>query len=154
MTATRPLSVAIAMLLAVALAGCDKPNPNETVGQKLDRAVETTREKATEAGDKIAATANKVTDKIEAKSEQAARTFESSDAKAALSDTAITASVKAGLLKDPDLSAVKIEVETNNGVVALNGVAKDPAARERAEVIAKSVKGVNGVRNNVVVRQS
>ena len=154
MITMRPRSLAIAMLLAIPLAACDRMKPNETVGQKLDRAVEVTKEKTAEAGDKIAATANKVTEKIEAKSEQAASKFESSDAKVALSDTAITASVKAGLLKDPDLSAVKIEVETNNGVVALNGVAKDPAARERAEVIAKSVKGVNDVHNNVVVKRS
>lgn len=154
MITMRPWSLAIAMLLAIPLAACDRTNPNETVGQKVDRAMEVTKEKTAEAGNKIAATAEKVTDKIEAKSEQAARQFESSDTKAVLSDTAITASVKAGLLKDPDLSAVKIEVETNNGVVALNGVANDPAARERAAVIAKSVKGVNDVHNNVVVKKS
>jgi hyperosmotically inducible protein len=154
MIATRSHALTIAVLLAFPLAACDTKHPNDTVGQKLDRAVETTKEKTAEAGGKIAAATDKLGDRIEAGSERAAAKFEASDTKVALSDTAITANVKAGLLKDPDTSAVKIEVETNNGVVALNGVAKNDAARTRAEVIAKTVKGVNEVRNYVVVSQS
>lgn len=154
MIATRSPALTIAVLLAFPLAACDTQHPNETVGQKLDRAVETTKEKTAEAGGKIAATTVAISNRIEAGSERAAAKFEASDAKVAISDTAITASVKAGLLKDPDTSAVKIEVDTNNGIVALNGVAKSAAARVRAEVIARSVKGVNEVRNYVVVSQS
>lgn len=145
-----PRTLTIAVLLAFPLAACDSNHPNDTVGQKVDRAVETTKEKVAEAGNKIEATANK----IEAKTDKVASKIESSNTKTALSDTAITASVKAGLVKDPDLSAVKIEVETNNGAVALSGVANDAAARERAATIAKSVKGVNEVHNHVVVKKS
>ena len=36
---------------------------------------------------------------------------------------AITASVSAGLLKDPDPSALKIDVDTRNGVVSMYGLA-------------------------------
>jgi hyperosmotically inducible protein len=143
MNMMRPHTLAIALLLAFPLAACNKTNPNETVGQKLDRAVDTTKEKVAAAGDKI-----------EQKTDQIANKIETSETKEKLDDTAITASVKAGLLKDPDLSAIKIEVETTNGVVALNGVADNPVARDRAGTIAKSVKGVNEVHNNVVVRKS
>jgi hyperosmotically inducible periplasmic protein len=143
MNMMRPHTLAIALLLAFPLAACNKANPNETVGQKLDRAVDTTKEKVAAAGDKI-----------EQKTDQIANKIETSETKEKLDDTAITASVKAGLLKDPDLSAIKIEVETTNGVVALNGVADNPVARDRAGTIAKSVKGVNEVHNNVVVRKS
>ena len=57
-------------------------------------------------------------------------------------DMAITASVSAGLLKDPDLSALKIDVETRNGVVSMYGPAPTAAAKDRATTIAKAVKGV------------
>jgi hypothetical protein len=42
---------------------------------------------------------------------------------AATGDPAITASIKASYLKDPDLSVFKIDVDTKDGVVTLNGVA-------------------------------
>ena len=46
-----------------------------------------------------------------------------------LTDTAITASIKTDLLKDPDLSVLKIDVDTSGGVVTLNGLAGDEAMR-------------------------
>lgn len=67
-------------------------------------------------------------------------------------DVAITASVSAGLAKDPDLSAIRINVDTKGGVVSLNGPAPSLAAKARAETIAKSVKGVKSVHNNLAVQ--
>ena len=71
----------------------------------------------------------------------------------ALADTAITASVKTGFLKDPDLSVLKIDVDTRDGVVVLNGLADNEAARGRAEKIAGGVKGVREVRNHLTVKR-
>ena len=75
-------------------------------------------------------------------------------AREAMSDTAIDASIRADLLKDPDLSVLKIDVDTHHGVVVLNGLAQDEAARERAGRIALSVKGVREVRNYLVVKRA
>jgi len=72
---------------------------------------------------------------------------------AAFNDTAITTAVKAGFLKDPGLSAIKIDVDTKEGVVVLNGIAADAGARERATQIAQGVKGVREVRNHLSVKQ-
>ena len=72
---------------------------------------------------------------------------------AAFNDTAITTAVKAGFLKDPGLSAIKIDVDTREGVVVLNGVAADAGARDRATQIAQGVKGVREVRNHLTVKQ-
>ena len=55
------------------------------------------------------------------------------------------------LLKDPDLSALKIEVDTNQGVVTLNGVAPNEAAAHRAARIA--VADVTEVRNQLIPRK-
>jgi hyperosmotically inducible protein len=71
-----------------------------------------------------------------------------------VSDTAITASIKTDFLKDPDLSVLKIDVDTRGGVVTLNGLAADEAARQRAEKMASAVKGVKEVRNFLVIKRA
>jgi hyperosmotically inducible protein len=47
----------------------------------------------------------------------------------------------------------KIDVDTKDGVVVLNGVTETAVARIRAEKLAASVKGVKGVKNNLTVKQ-
>jgi hyperosmotically inducible periplasmic protein len=68
-------------------------------------------------------------------------------------DTNITAAVKAALATDPQLSALKIEVTTTEGVVHLKGPAPDGKSRERAEVLAAAPRGVVSVVNQLVVAQ-
>ena len=72
-------------------------------------------------------------------------------AMSAMDDATITAHVSSGLAKDPDLSAIKIDVDTRAGAVTLSGPAPNASARERAEMIAKGVKGVVSVTNNLKV---
>ena len=45
-------------------------------------------------------------------------------------------------------------VDTRGGVVTLNGLAGDEPARQRAEKMAGSVKGVREVRNFLVVKRA
>ncbi len=75
-------------------------------------------------------------------------------AREAMRDTVIDASIRADLVKDPDLSVLKIDVDAHHGVVVLNGLAENEAARERAGRIAQSVKGVREVRNFLVVKRA
>lgn len=67
-------------------------------------------------------------------------------------DSAITAEVKAKFVADKQVDAGAINVQTLHGEVALSGFAKSAAERARAEEIARAVKGVRSVRNNLVVR--
>ena len=67
-------------------------------------------------------------------------------------DAAITASVNASLAKDPELSALKIDVDTSNGTVYLSGIAPDRDARRRASRIAESVEGVKSVENHLEIQ--
>ena len=69
-------------------------------------------------------------------------------------DEAITASISAEFAKDADLSAFKINVDTKNGNVSLNGPAPTAAARDKATKLAKSIKGVASVSNNLTVKPS
>jgi len=67
-------------------------------------------------------------------------------------DTAITSSVKARFVDNPNVDASSIKVETLNGTVMLSGFAKNPNERMTAEDIAMKVNGVKAVKNSIVVR--
>lgn len=68
---------------------------------------------------------------------------------AMVTDTAITAKVKATLMGEDGLKNSKISVTTTNGVVTLKGSASSSDAKVAAEKAAKSVEGVKSVDNNL-----
>lgn len=67
-------------------------------------------------------------------------------------DTAITTSVKARFVDNPDVDATSIRVETLNGTVMLSGFAKSATEKNTAENIARAVNGVRAVRNELAIR--
>tara|TARA_R110002049_G_scaffold257422_1_gene432864 strand:- start:790 stop:1113 length:324 start_codon:yes stop_codon:yes gene_type:complete len=67
-------------------------------------------------------------------------------------DSAITTQVKARFAESPVVSAMAISVETLNGTVQLSGFAKNASERSTAESIARSVKHVRSVKNDIVIR--
>lgn len=67
-------------------------------------------------------------------------------------DAAITTAVKAKMVEDKTVAASSISVETLNGTVQLSGFAKSMAEKSQAENIARNVKNVRSVRNDIVVR--
>lgn len=69
-----------------------------------------------------------------------------------IDDTAITTSVKARYVDNPEVDASAISVETLNGSVMLSGFAKSATERATAESIAMKVKGVKSVKNGIAVR--
>jgi hyperosmotically inducible protein len=66
---------------------------------------------------------------------------------AAISDTVITAKVKAKLMGEEGLKKSEIDVTTTNGVVTLTGSASNSDAKGLAEDMTKSVEGVKSVDN-------
>lgn len=138
------------------LMACESADSTKTVGQKLDTAVAKSEQAATDMKDATKASIESATTALRdgaAQAKVAAQTASDSmnvDAQ----DAAITASISAGLIKDPDLSAIKIEVETKRGMVSLYGPAPSQAALERATMIAKAVKGVLAVDNKLAVKSS
>ncbi len=62
-----------------------------------------------------------------------------------VSDSAITAQIKAKYVGNPVLKVFDIKVETNDGVVKLTGLVDSEAQFERAIVLAESVDGVKNV---------
>ena len=67
-------------------------------------------------------------------------------------DATITTRVKARMAEDKTVSAMRINVETLNGTVMLSGFAKSSTEKQAAEAIARDVKGVKAVRNEITVR--
>jgi len=70
-------------------------------------------------------------------------------ADATVTDASITAAVKMKFADDPDVSASKIDVDTKDGMVTLNGTVKDSTEERKAVDLAKSVDGVKGVKSNL-----
>jgi osmotically-inducible protein OsmY len=66
-------------------------------------------------------------------------------------DAAITAAVKAKLATDGDINPFNIDVDTNEGVVTLQGRVEKEAARSKAEELARETDGVKRVVNLVKV---
>lgn len=69
-----------------------------------------------------------------------------------IDDTGITTMVKSRFFEDKSVAGSSISVETLNGTVMLSGFAKNNLERNKAEVIARGVKGVTAVRNEIAVR--
>lgn len=67
-------------------------------------------------------------------------------------DSAITAKVKAALLREPQLKSLDVSVETYRGEVLLSGFVKDDAQRARAVKAAATIAGVSGVKDGLLVR--
>jgi osmotically-inducible protein OsmY len=66
--------------------------------------------------------------------------------------SAITASVKAKLLADSDIKSFDISVATVNGVVTLKGTVDTKDQMKKAEMLAKEVKGVKKVDNQLQIK--
>lgn len=67
-------------------------------------------------------------------------------------DTTITTRVKTRFAEDQQVSAMRISVETLQGVVQLSGFATSAAEKSRAGELAREVPGVQNVRNSIMVR--
>lgn len=68
------------------------------------------------------------------------------------SDGWITTKIKSEFAMDNLVRLEKIHVNTDNGVVHLSGVAKSQAEANRAIDIARGVKGVRSVRNEMQIQ--
>ena len=142
---TKPLMTmtAAAMLAAFTLAGCTKTDTsaNDMVSQ--------TAQKSKEIG---AAAARGVAEVKEAGRDFAQEAKQAgSEVADKVSDAVITSSVKAELVKDPNLSALRIKVDTDAGRVLLQGSAPSSTARDQAMQLAQAVKGVVSVDNQLKI---
>lgn len=67
-------------------------------------------------------------------------------------DTVITGKVKAAILAEPTLKSAEINVETFKGIVQLSGFVSSQAAATKAVEVARGVKGVSSVKNDMRIK--
>jgi hyperosmotically inducible periplasmic protein len=132
------LAVIAALAILPALGGCDR-NDQRTAGQQLDAAIarlkpaaERAKQEAKKAADETRAMGASAGDKIE--------------------DGAVSTRVKAVLSSDKQLGDSKIDVDTKNGVVTLSGAVASNQALDHALELARNVKGVNSVNDQLAVK--
>lgn len=136
--------VAVSSLAALlALGACGQRTDDTTVGQKIDTGVAKTEQAATDAGNAMKDAAGQASTAVMGAA---------ADSQSVISDAEITAKVNTGLAADKDLSAIKINVDTKDGIVTLNGPVPTAAAKERASEIARNVKDVKSVNNQLNVQ--
>ena len=71
------------------------------------------------------------------------------EAKHATKNAALTGKVKSALAADVGLKTVKIDVDSEDGVVTLKGNVDSADTKRRVEATAKKVSGVTEVRNQL-----
>jgi osmotically-inducible protein OsmY len=69
-----------------------------------------------------------------------------------IDDSVITTKVKSLLAEDDFLKSFQISVETYHGTVQLSGFVNSQKAVDKAAEIARSVKGLKSVKNNLIVK--
>ncbi|MDP2018607.1 BON domain-containing protein [Hydrogenophaga sp.] len=141
-TTHRYTALFAAAAATVLIAACGEKVNDTTVGQQVDNSVTSAQSAGTELKNDAQVAAND----MQAAGSQAAATVAES-----ATDMAITAKVNAALAADDKLSALKIDVDTEAGNVALTGTAPDEAARERATTLAAAIDGVVTVKNRLTV---
>jgi hyperosmotically inducible periplasmic protein len=72
---------------------------------------------------------------------------------ATVSDDTVYNTVRIKLASDAEVKGGGIQVDVKDGVVTLGGAVELPAQKERAEKLAKKVKGVKQVINNITIRK-
>ncbi|MES2716382.1 MAG: BON domain-containing protein [Pseudomonadota bacterium] len=157
-------SLLIAAAAAMALTACGR-NDERTVGEAVDSSIAKSEQAAADASKNIQQGAAEVKADASAAADRAGQAVANATDKAGtavekmadkvsdkVSDAGITASVNAELAKDETLSALRINVDTVDGKVSLRGTAPSSQARERATMLAKAVKGVSSVDNQLDVR--
>lgn len=70
-----------------------------------------------------------------------------------IDDSVITTRVKEVIFREPNLKSLEINVETYKGVVQLSGFVSSQSDIDRALELARDVKGVQSVRNDMYLKQ-
>lgn len=68
-------------------------------------------------------------------------------------DSSITTKIKTALIRDPEVHAMDIHVQTMNGKVQLTGYAASQKEIDHAAELAATVAGVDSVKNDIQLKE-
>ena len=124
----------LTLMLGFSFACSTAKNTGEAVAEGTEEVVEEVGDKAEDVGEATVDATKEVGETIE--------------------DGSITAAVKMRFANDEVVSAGNIDVDTNNGIVTLNGTVGTQAEADRAIELAQTVSGVKNVRSNLIVERN
>jgi osmotically-inducible protein OsmY len=133
---------------ATPTTGIDDPlqrKAAETTADARDKAAEKTADARDAARDARA----KADDKTDAAQKRAGDATDRAGEQ--ITDAAITTAVKTKFLADPNVSGLKIDVDTTNGVVTLRGTVPNATEKRRALDLARDTNGVKSVKDDLKV---
>lgn len=135
---------ALAALLLVGAVACT-PEAEE----RTERSAERTEEELEEVEGDLERAGREVGEELEQAGEALEREVEEvgREIEPYARDAEITARVKARLTADPEVNPLRIDVDTVDGRVTLNGKVRTEHQREEAEKLARGTKGVVEVIN-------
>jgi osmotically-inducible protein OsmY len=132
---------------AVAKEKCDDQAGNEKKACVKEAKAAEARAKADAKAQMHPSDANK-----SAKEKTTASTSKTGSPGVYVDDAVITAKVKAAVLEEPSLKSAEINVETSKGRVQLTGFVRSRADINKAVEVAKGVKGVKSVMNDMILK--
>lgn len=133
-------------------------NAAERAGERTERMAENAAVKTERAAERAGDKTERMAETAAVKTERAAETIAAKTKNVAaatkenVADAVITTKIKADLFAEPELKALAIDVDTENGVVNLSGFVSSKAEADKAERLAKGVKGVTNVKNSLKVK--
>lgn len=127
----------------------------EQISRDAEQAGDRIARNTDQAGDDIEREWDEATDEIEDEAEERRLGDRAQNAGNSLmswvSDATTTATVKTKLMADSETEALKINVDTKDDVVILEGEVESESAKQKAEQIARDTGDVKEVRNNLRV---
>jgi hyperosmotically inducible protein len=135
----RPTAPLLLLASALLVSACNRTSPE--MQQEADRAAAATKEAGRKAGDALQQAGQEISQEAKKVEKAAQPTAE---------DLALTAKIKAKLAADPNVSALKIDVDTQEHVVTLSGRVSTPQERGQAVAIARNTEGVKAVLDRLV----
>jgi osmotically-inducible protein OsmY len=123
---------------------------------KTDNAKRNADAKADSAERRADAKTDNAARKADAKTDEAQRKTGAATDRAgdSVGNAALTTKVKTKFLADDDISGLKIDVDSNNGIVTLTGTVSTAAEKARALKAARSTEGVKSVVDRLKVAKS
>jgi len=70
-----------------------------------------------------------------------------------IDDGIITTMIKSGILADPAMKGFDSNIDTQHGVVTINGIADSQTQVDRVTEIARSVEGVKSIENKMTIKK-
>jgi len=145
-TLSKSLMAASSIAVLLALGACG--DRDATTTGRTDAATQETRQATNEAARETREAANEVKEETR---EAGTAVMGATAPTGPIDDAQIVTKVNVALAADKDLSALKIDVDSKDGVVTLKGQAPTAAAKEKASDIVKNVKDVKSVENQLTV---